>query len=371
MPVPSAPISVASPPSKLSWGKSFAHSKLTQLKSPRNLSAVVAAARSGNVVQRLGRVLKEKAEADLDRIFKGTNKTRQRLGVVEELFTYWNLEEYEENLEELEDALISADFGPKTALKVVEIVRERVMDGEIKSGGDMRAALKQSIREIFDARGGETELQLGVSRPSVVLVLGVNGGGKTTTVGKLAHKFGQEDLRVLVAPGDTFRAAAAEQLAEWANRSGALMGAFEEGAPPEDVLSRSVSEAVTDEGVDVVICDTSGRLHNNFKLMDELVRCRKSVAEACGGAPHEVLLVLDGTTGLNMVNQAREFTDAVSVTGIVLTKLDGTARGGAVVSVVDELGIPVKFVGLGETVDDLHPFDSEWFVEALFPKAQD
>mmetsp|Transcript_34801 Transcript_34801/g.98662 ORF Transcript_34801/g.98662 Transcript_34801/m.98662 type:complete len:382 (-) Transcript_34801:146-1291(-) len=333
----------------------------------RNLS--VSAVQTGGLqkLQKLGRVLKEKAEADLDRVLKGTSKTREKLGVVEELFTYWNLDDYEDILEELEDALISSDFGPKTALKVVDTVRERVMAGELKSGDDIRAALKDSIRHIMVTRGGNTELQLGDSKPAVVLILGVNGGGKTTSVGKLAYKFNSEGLSVSLAPGDTFRAAAAEQLEEWARRSNAKMGTFEEGMKPEDVLFNTVDDATASEDIDVVLCDTSGRLHNNFKLMEELKRCKESIQKACGGAPHEVLLVLDGTTGLNMLNQAREFSDLVGVTGIILTKLDGSARGGAVVSVVDELGVPVKFVGVGETADDLQPFNPETFVDALFP----
>lgn len=361
-------------------GPSARNSANTQARTPQSLAAVklsggrrrgslkVSAAKTGGTFQKFVRVLKEKTAADVERVFKGTSKTRERLGVVEELFTYWNLDDYNETLEELEDLLITADFGPKTAIKVVDGIRERIMDGELKTGDDIRKALKQSIKDILDSRGGDTELQLGDARPSVILIIGVNGSGKTTTVGKLSHKFKSAGLNVLLAAGDTFRAAAAEQLTEWSNRSSATMGDFSEGMKPEEVLSVAVKQAVEDGTTDIVICDTSGRLHNNFSLMEELRRCKTAVEDAFEGAPNEVILVMDGTTGLNMMNQAREFTDAAGVTGIILTKLDGTARGGAVVSVVDELGVPVKFVGVGETADDLQPFDSKAFVDALFPE---
>eukprot|EP00873_Tetraselmis_striata_P039784 jgi/Tetstr1/460048/TSEL_005368.t1 len=339
------------------------------LQAPHRRSAAVSAAKSSaGAFQKAIRVLKEKAVADADRVFKGTSKTRQRLGVLDELFTFWNLDETDDTLEELEDLLITADFGPKTAFKVVDGIRSRIMDGELKTGDDIRSALKKSIKDILDTRGGDPSLQLGDSRPSVILIIGVNGSGKTTTVGKLSHKFGEAGLNVLLAAGDTFRAAAVEQLAEWSNRATATVAEFSEGMKPEEVIAAAVTQAVNDNTTDIVICDTSGRLHNNFSLMEELQRCKKAVEDSCEGAPHEVILVLDGTTGLNMTNQAREFTDAAGVTGIILTKLDGTARGGAVVSVVDELGIPVKFVGVGETADDLQPFDSGAFVEGLFPE---
>jgi fused signal recognition particle receptor len=199
------------------------------------------------------------------------------------------------------------------------------------------------------------------------MVVGVNGGGKTTTIGKLANKFGSQGAAVVLAAGDTFRAAAAEQLGEWARRSNAeLVRAESDKTRPDTVMYKAVEQAVR-SGADVVLCDTSGRLHTNLDLMDELAKCKRSVGKALGGAPHEVLLVLDGTTGLNMLNQAKEFNESVGLSGLILTKLDGTARGGAVVSVVDELGLPVKFVGVGEAIEDLQPFDPEAFVDALFP----
>lgn len=260
-----------------------------------------------------------------------------------------------------------SDFGPKTALKVVDEIRDQVRLGNLKTGEEIRNALKTSIVHLLRQRGGTTELQLGDAKPAVLLVVGVNGGGKTTTIGKLANKFAQEGASVVLAAGDTFRAAAAEQLEEWSRRSNAeIVRAPNEKTRPDTVLYTAVDTAVKG-GADVVLCDTSGRLHTNWSLMDELAKCRRSITKRLEGAPHEVLLVLDGTTGLNMLNQAKEFNDAVSQTGIILTKLDGTARGGAVVSVIDELGVPVKFVGVGEGIDDLQPFDPESFVDALFP----
>ncbi|KAL4423881.1 hypothetical protein ABPG75_001182 [Micractinium tetrahymenae] len=330
---------------------------------------VRAAATSPGVLQKLARVFKEKAQQDVDRIFKGTSKTREKLGVIEELFAYWNLEDADETLEELEDALIMSDFGPKTAFKIVDGIRDKVKTGQIKTGEQMRFELKTSIAGLLTSRGGSSELAIEGAKPAVLLVVGVNGGGKTTTIGKLAHKFSSGGAQVVLGAGDTFRAAAAEQLEEWARRSGAeIVRAANDKARPDTVLFQAVDTAVK-LGADLVLCDTSGRLHTNWNLMDELAKCKRSIAKRLPEAPHEVLLVLDGTTGLNMLNQAKEFNETVQLSGIILTKLDGTARGGAVVSVVDELGVPVKFVGVGEGIEDLQPFNPESFVEALFPEA--
>jgi fused signal recognition particle receptor len=269
----------------------------------------------------------------------------------------------------------------------VDIIRERVRNGQLKSGADIRAGcvacsallwrcmqppellscrLKDAITELLTARVGSSELSFS-SQPGVILVVGVNGGGKTTTIGKLAHKFTREGARVLVVPGDTFRAAAGEQLAVWAERAGAAFHSMPEGTRPHTVLYSAVDAALTGKTpCDIVLGDTSGRLHTNAGLMDELAKVKKAVTKRYESAPHETLLVLDGTTGLNMLAQAREFNAAVGLTGLILTKLDGSARGGAVVSVVDELALPVKFVGVGEGIDDLQPFDARAFVSALF-----
>lgn len=198
------------------------------------------------------------------------------------------------------------------------------------------------------------------------MIIGVNGGGKTTSLGKLAYRLKNEGAKVLLAAGDTFRAAASDQLEIWAERTGCEIVAIEtDKAKASSVLTQAVKRG-KEQGYDIVLCDTSGRLHTNYSLMEELVACKKAIGKVLPRAPNEILLVLDGTTGLNMLPQAREFNEVVGVTGFILTKLDGSARGGCVVSVVDELGIPVKFVGVGEGVEDLQPFDAEEFVNAIF-----
>ncbi|MCO5599679.1 hypothetical protein L7F22_053784 [Adiantum nelumboides] len=263
-------------------------------------------------------------------------------------------------------ALLVADFGPKTAVKIVEKLRKEILEGKLKTGSDIKAALKSTIVALLTEKIKTSELNLG-TRPAVIMIIGVNGGGKTTTLGKLAHRFKKEDTKVLMAAGDTFRAAASEQLEVWAERTGSdIVRSDKEKPRPVPVLLEAIRKGVG-EGYDIVLCDTSGRLHTNYNLMEELRACQRAVSKALPGAPHETLLVLDGTTGLNMLPQARQFNEVVGVTGFVLTKLDGTARGGCVVSVVDELRIPVKFVGVGERVEDLQPFDAEAFVEAVFP----
>lgn len=262
-----------------------------------------------------------------------------------------------------------ADFGPATAFKIVDEIREQVNQGKIKNGEEIRQAMKFLIVNVLKSRGGSPDLILSDQKPSVILVVGVNGGGKTTTIGKLANKFSSQGASVMLAAGDTFRAAAGEQLEQWAQRSSAeIVLAEDEKTRPDTVLYKAVEKAISTD-IDLVLCDTSGRLHTNWSLMEELVKCKKSIGKKLTGAPHETLLVLDGTTGMNMLNQAKEFNEAVDLTGIILTKLDGSARGGAVVSVIDELGLPIKFVGVGEGVDDLQPFDPENFVDALFPSS--
>mmetsp|Transcript_13717 Transcript_13717/g.18838 ORF Transcript_13717/g.18838 Transcript_13717/m.18838 type:complete len:365 (+) Transcript_13717:193-1287(+) len=319
-------------------------------------------------LDKLGRVIKEKAQADIDRVFKGTSKTREKLGIVDELLTYWKLDESDDLLEELEDALISADFGPTSSLKIVDAIREKVLAGKLKNSADVRGALKVALKELISQRAGDCELKLVDQSPNVIMIVGVNGGGKTTTIGKLAHRFTKEGAKVMVAAGDTFRAAASEQLETWADRSGAELTPFQENMKPSAVLYKAVEYASREDNkADILLADTSGRLHTNSNLMLELVKCKQAISKAMPTAPHEILLVLDGTTGLNMLNQAREFNKQMELSGLILTKLDGTSRGGCVVSVIDELGLPVKFVGVGEGLEDLQPFDANIFVDSLFP----
>ncbi|KAI3441820.1 SRP54 domain-containing protein [Psidium guajava] len=315
---------------------------------------------------RLGRLIKEKAKSDVEKIFSGFSKTRENLAVIDELLLYWNLADTDRVLDELEETLLVADFGPKITIRIVDRLREDILAGRLKSGAEIKDALKKSVLEFLTKKGGKTELQLGFRKPAVVMIVGVNGGGKTTSLGKLANRLKREGAKVLLAAGDTFRAAATDQLEIWAERTGCEI-VVAEGEKPKasSVLSQAVKRG-KEQGFDVVLCDTSGRLHTNYSLMEELIACKKAVAKVVRGAPNEILLVLDGTTGLNMLPQAREFNDVVGVTGFILTKLDGSARGGCVVSVVDELGIPVKFVGVGEGVEDLQPFDAEAFVDAIF-----
>jgi fused signal recognition particle receptor len=341
--------------------------------APRPARASPGATRAEFSVGKLASVLAKKTQGDLDRVFKGTSKTRERLGYMDEVLALWRLDDLEDTLEELEETLLSVDFGPATSGRVLDAIRERVEGGEISTGAEVKAALKTAIVDILErANGGNAgtaPLLLAEQSPSVVLVVGVNGGGKTTTVGKLSHRFAKESgAKVMLVPGDTFRAAAAEQLATWAERSDGIMATYKEGTKPGALCYQAVDEAVKLGDVDIVLADTSGRLHTNCDLMDELAGVKRSIGKRLEGAPHETMLVLDGTTGLNMLNQAREFHETVQVTGLILTKLDGTARGGAVVSVVDELGVPVKFVGVGEGMEDLQTFEPRSFVDALFPE---
>ncbi|KAG0493563.1 hypothetical protein HPP92_004557 [Vanilla planifolia] len=315
---------------------------------------------------KLGRLIKEKAKSDVEKIFNGFSKTRSNLAVVDELLLYWNLADTDRVLDELEEALLVSDFGPKISIQIVDSLRGDILAGKLKSGNEIKEALKGSILNLLKRKGGKAELQLGFRKPAVIMVVGVNGGGKTTSLGKLARRLKNEGAKVLMAAGDTFRAAASEQLEVWAERTDSeIVVAEGDTVKAPSVLSQAVKRA-KEEGYDIVLCDTSGRLHTNYSLMEELVACKNAIAKVVTGAPNEILLVLDGTTGLNMLPQAREFNEVVGVTGLILTKLDGSARGGCVVSVVDELGIPVKFVGVGERVDDLQPFDAEAFVNAIF-----
>jgi fused signal recognition particle receptor len=271
-------------------------------------------------------------------------------------------------LADLEEVLFTADIGVKTAGRLLESVRERVRSRELHDADKVRAALREEIRRILSLDGkasGEQGLAIGEARPWVVLIVGVNGSGKTTTIGKLAAKLKGAGHAVLLGAGDTFRAAAGEQLEVWAERVGAPIVRGKEGGDPASVCFEAVQRGVA-EKMDVVLCDTAGRLHTKAPLMEELKKVKRVVAKAAGGAPHETLLVLDSTTGQNGIAQARQFHEALGLTGLVLTKLDGTAKGGVVIGICDELKIPVRYVGVGEAVGDLKPFDPDAFVEALF-----
>ncbi|EHL74018.1 signal recognition particle-docking protein FtsY [Subdoligranulum sp. 4_3_54A2FAA] len=295
-----------------------------------------------------------------EKLGEGLRKTRDSIfGSIAGLV---NASEITDELyDDLEEQLILADTGADVAMRLVEELRQEVRRKHLKTGADALEALKGIIREMLRADG---DMQLS-GRPAVVLVIGVNGVGKTTSIAKLAHLYKQQGKRVMLAAGDTFRAAAAEQLCVWAERADVPVVKHNEGADPAAVLFDAVQSAAA-RGYDMVICDTAGRLHNKKNLMDELSKISRVVHKACGTASVETLLVLDAITGQNAISQASQFIDAAGATGIVLTKLDGTAKGGAVISIKAKLGLPVRFVGVGEGMDDLMEFDPDAFVDALF-----
>ncbi len=267
----------------------------------------------------------------------------------------------EEFYEELEESLIMADMGVDTAIEAVEELRSRVKSQKIKEEEDVKACMREILSEMLDL--GSSQLDLS-GKPAILLFVGVNGVGKTTTIGKLGAYLKKNGQHVLMAAGDTFRAAAAEQLTIWAERSGVDIIKHGEGSDPAAVVFDAMN-AANARGVDVVLIDTAGRLHNKQNLMNELNKIARVIDREANGNSKEVLLVLDATTGQNGLIQAKQFAESAGLTGIVLTKLDGTAKGGIVVAIAKELGLPVKFVGLGEGIDDLQPFDPKEFTQAL------
>ena len=271
----------------------------------------------------------------------------------------------EEFWETLEEVLISADVGVKTSTRISETLRERVKSERLGNPDDIRAALREEMAAILSKAAGDREFLSSVNGgPGVVLVVGVNGGGKTTSIGKMAHAYCSEGQSVVLAAADTFRAAAIEQLEVWGERSGAHVVAHQQGADPGAVAFDALSSA-RNRKADLVLVDTAGRLHTKYNLMQELQKIKRVVSRFDPSAPHEVVLVLDAVIGQNAVAQAREFIEAAGVTAIFLAKLDGSAKGGVVLSICDELGIPIRFIGTGEGPDDMAPFDAEEFVSAL------
>lgn len=296
-----------------------------------------------------------------DKLKQGLSKTRKTL--VENTAALFSGRAIDENLlEELEELLVMADVGPQAAASITGALREKVKKGEIPNARELKTALKTEIKKIL--KQGNNIICAG-EKPYVVLVVGVNGVGKTTTIGKLARRFTDNGFSVTLAAGDTFRAAAIEQLEIWANRAGAQIVKHRSNADPAAVAFDAVASARS-KNVDAVIIDTAGRLHTKANLMEELKKIRRVVSREMPSAPHEVLLVVDATSGQNAIHQAKIFNEAVGVTGIALTKLDGTAKGGIVLAINKELGIPVKLIGVGEAVDDLQDFNADEFVEALF-----
>lgn len=296
-----------------------------------------------------------------DKIFSGLTKTRNNMAELEESF-----QDYEPDSEDfydgIEDMLIMSDAGAAMADKIVQALKKMTWERRFRKGYEAREGLIEILSKMLTV--DNTALKLD-TKPSVILMVGVNGVGKTTTIGKLAHQLIDEGKKVLLCAGDTFRAAAAEQLTVWAERSGADIVKHAEGSDPAAVVFDALNAARA-RGSDVIIIDTAGRLHNKANLMNELGKIRRIIDRELPEADVETLLVLDATTGQNGLIQAKEFKNTAGLTGIVLTKLDGTAKGGIVFPIADELGVPVKYVGVGEGIDDLIPFDAKNYVEALF-----
>ena len=296
-----------------------------------------------------------------DKIKNGLKKTREAVAnTIGNVFSVFRAVD-EEFYEELEESMILADMGVDTSCKAVELLRQRVKERKLKDTEEVRTALKEILVEMLCV--GDTCLQIN-TKPSVVLVIGVNGVGKTTTIGKLAHNFNEQGKKVLLCAADTFRAAAADQLEIWSERAGVQIVRQHEGADPAAVVYDAI-QAAKARGTDLILCDTAGRLHNKANLMNELNKISRVIDRELPDADKEVLLVLDGTTGQNGLLQAKEFKNIAGVTAIALTKLDGTAKGGIVIAVADALQIPVKYIGVGEQIDDLMPFDAKAFVDAL------
>ena len=295
------------------------------------------------------------------KIKSGLQKTRQSIvGGVSQVFrSFQSIDE--ELYEELEETLIMADIGAVTSERIVEALRQKVKEEKCKDPSLLTGMLKEIIAGMLQ---GDSQLHL-PQKPAMILVIGVNGVGKTTTIGKLAYQLKEQGNRVLLGAADTFRAAAIDQLQIWADRAGVELIKHKEGADPAAVVFDTISAAKARKA-DVMICDTAGRLHNKKNLMDELSKINRVIDRELPDTSKEVLLVLDATTGQNAVNQAMEFMQAAGITGIVLTKLDGTARGGIIIAIKEELGLPVKYIGVGEQIDDLQPFDPQQFVDALF-----
>ncbi len=305
-----------------------------------------------------------KKKGFFDKLFGGLSKTRKEVSdKIDGLLSMYKKID-EELFEDLEEVLVTADVGVNTTMELIDRLRDRVKTDKVVEPSEVKELLKDEIKKLMNESISDNSLNIEPS-PAVILVVGVNGVGKTTTIGKLSYAFKNQGKRVLIAAGDTFRAAAIEQLEEWSNRSGVEIIAHSEGADPAAVIFDGIHAAKARKA-DILICDTAGRLHNKSNLMNELNKIFRIVEREYGDATKEVLLVLDATTGQNAINQAKVFKEVANITGVALTKLDGTAKGGVVIALQAELGLPVKLVGVGEGINDLQPFNTEDFVEAIF-----
>lgn len=296
-----------------------------------------------------------------DKLKSGLNKTRESFNEkINQVFS--NFRKVDEDfLDELEEILIMSDIGMETSIKIIGNLRERIKKEKIEDEEEVKNVLREEMTKILEV--ADTKLHLN-TKPSVILVVGVNGVGKTTSIGKIANRLAKEGKKVVVAAADTFRAAAVEQLEIWANRAGAEVVKRDEGVDPASVVFEAIRKT-KESGADVLIVDTAGRLHNKKYLMDELNKIQKVIKKEMQDADSEVLLVIDGTTGQNAISQVKAFKQEADITGLILTKLDGTAKGGVVIGIVEENKIPVKFIGVGEQIDDMQEFVAEDFVKAI------
>ena len=296
-----------------------------------------------------------------EKLKTGLSKTKESFNTkINDVFSNFRKVD-EEFLEELEEVLIMSDMGVDTSVKIVDNLRKRIRKDNIKEEEEVKEALRDEIKKIFDEVDNSLNLN---TKPSVILVVGVNGVGKTTSIGKIANKLKNDGKKIVIAAADTFRAAAVEQLEVWAKRSGSELVKKEEGHDPASVVYEAIKRT-KEMDADVLIVDTAGRLHNKKYLMDELHKIKKVINKEMGDLSQEVLLVLDATTGQNAINQVKAFKQETDVTGLVLTKLDGSSKGGVVVGIVEENKIPVKFIGVGEQIDDMEIFNSEDFAKAI------
>lgn len=301
-----------------------------------------------------------------EKINRGLKKTRDSMSGAINAALYGKNEVDDEFYEDLEEILVMADVGVNTATEIVERLRDAVFKKNLHRVKDVKKEIRNIVAELLS--GGE-EIDM-ITVPSVILVIGVNGVGKTTSIGKMAAMFKEEGKKVILGAADTFRAAAIDQLEIWADRAGVDIVKHKEGADPAAVVFDTISAGKA-RNADIIICDTAGRLHNKKNLMEELAKIYRVIDRQLPYADREILLVLDATTGQNAVNQAKEFKDVAEITGIILTKLDGTAKGGVVLSIKNDLKVPVKFIGVGEGIDDLRPFEPAAFAEGLFEEEKD
>lgn len=296
-----------------------------------------------------------------DKLKSGLNKTKTNIDdKLNGVFSTFRRVD-EDLLEELEEILIMSDIGVDTSLEIISKLREKIKKEHIKEAEEVKIALRDIMKDILDAQSPELAIN---TKPSVILVIGVNGVGKTTSIGKIANRLKKENKKIVLAAADTFRAAAVEQLEIWANRSGCDIVKKAEGADPASVVYDAI-QITKENNADILICDTAGRLHNKKYLMDELEKIQRVIEKELPDANKEVLLVIDATTGQNAISQVKAFKEVAPITGLVLTKLDGTAKGGVVVGIVNDNQIPVKFIGVGEGIDDMEIFNSEEFINAI------